>query len=75
LIERVFKGGRIMVKFREELMGYIKIVVPSEKIKEDMIAESRYLEYELPGIDSDRAGILMHLYNLPDECWVIEEEH
>ena len=38
-----------------------------------MIEESRYLEYEVRDIDSDKANTLMHLYMLPDECWIIEE--
>jgi len=52
----------------------IRIIVGSKKEKKKLIKESRYLEYEVSGIDSDRAGILMHLYMLPDECWIIDKK-
>jgi len=51
----------------------IKIMVPSKKVKEELIKESRYLEYEVRDIDSDKANTLMHLYLLPDENWIIDK--
>ena len=51
----------------------IKIIVPTEEVKQQIINESRYLEYEVRDIDSDKANTLMHLYCLPDEAWIIED--
>jgi len=42
----------------------IKIMVPNKKVKEELIKESRYLEYEVRDIDSDKANTLMLDKNL-----------
>ena len=52
----------------------MKIICTAQE-KEQLIKESRYLEYEVRDIDSSKANTLMHLYMLPDEYWVIENEN
>jgi hypothetical protein len=42
-----------------------KIIVDSEEMKEQLIAESEYIHWEIEEIDSDRAGYLMHIYANP----------
>lgn len=57
-------------------MGFpiLKIIVPSEEAKEQLMEESRYLDFEVEDIDSDKAPILMHLYDLPEKYWEIAED-
>jgi len=43
----------------------MKIIVNSKKEKKALLKESEYIHY-LSEIDSDKAGILMHLYMNPD---------
>lgn len=54
----------------------IKIIVPSKKVKEELIAESRYLHdiRDLQQNDYDMLNSLMHLHMLPDEGWIVEDE-
>ena len=47
------------------------IVVSSEKEKQELLEESRYIHY-LKEINSDKANTLMHLYMNPDMIQVIE---
>ena len=50
----------------------IKIIVPSEEVKQQLIEESQYV-HNLHDIDSDKANTLMHLYLLPDDAWIVED--
>jgi hypothetical protein len=51
----------------------MKIICTKEE-KEQLIKESRYLEYEVRDIDSDKANTLMHIYDAPDDFWIVVEE-
>lgn len=43
----------------------MEIIVSSEKIKKDLINESKYI-HNLKNIDSDKASTFMHIYLNPD---------
>ena len=43
----------------------MKIIVSSQEIKDELIAQSEYVHW-LECIDSDKAGMLMHIYMNPD---------
>lgn len=51
----------------------IKIIVDSEEVKQQLLAESEYIHY-LECIDSDKANSLMHLYVAPQVIVVDEDE-
>lgn len=46
-------------------MSNIRIIVSNEALKESIIEQSQYV-HDLQGIDSDLAGILMHLHLVPE---------
>lgn len=65
----------------------IKIIVDSEELKQDILAQSEYIHYfceiikpginlktKYIGLDSDKAGSLMHLYMCPDMIIVEKTE-
>ncbi len=62
----------------------IKIIVDSQEIKDELIAESEYIHYYVEegyvtrfgkkvlfGLDSEKAGMLMHIYMNPDIIEVV----
>lgn len=53
-------------------MSNIRIIVSNEALKESIIEQSQYI-HDVPGIDSDLAGILMHLYTVPEIIEVKED--
>lgn len=48
----------------------IKIAVPTEAVKEELIKESRYI-HDHRKIDTEKCNGLAHLYMLPDDSWDI----
>lgn len=50
----------------------IKIIVDSEETKKELQAESEFVHYELDSVE--KCSTLAHLYMLPDEYWIIENE-
>lgn len=57
----------------------MKIIVESQELKDELIAQSKYVhdywfvrrsrksgKLSYAGLDSDKAGILMHIYTNPD---------
>jgi GGDEF domain-containing protein len=50
----------------------IKILC-NDETKKRLIEESKYLEYEVPCIDSDKASILMHLY-VNEDIFISEDD-
>jgi hypothetical protein len=65
----------------------MKIVVETQELKDELIAQSKYVhdywfvkmsrksgKLSYSGLDSDKAGILMHIYTNPDLIVVENEE-
>lgn len=50
----------------------IKIIVDSQEIKDELLNESEYIHY-LECIDSDKAGILMHIYLHPELIEIVNQ--
>lgn len=50
----------------------MKIIVNSEKEKKIILKESKYI-HDLKCIDSDKAGLLMHIYSNPNIIEVVDE--
>lgn len=61
------------------MQGYMKIYVSTQEEKDEIIAQSEYVHYFMvqirgrkgrainwKGLDSDKAGLLMHLYTYPE---------